>query len=519
MSIKIKLLISFFSMALLTYVVSMIFYTQLKNLIRPLAPQSIPINVEELSREIVKSDLVFRILYQQLLVDYSLENYAFTKRSNILPEYYLNNALLFQLVNEAKKLDPNFPRQLENDIKTGEVERNIILKLIQTNQLLAEKEFQTNSYYAIITQNIRANLNRYYQQTYGISTETAVLSVKMAVKNANSILQHSLNTTLIIVIDAIIISFVLALISARAISQPINLLKNNIDHMSTESLSVSIDPSLLKLKGEIGDLSRSFENLIERLRSTTVLRDELMLEVKHRKKIENELRQTALNLQESNQALDQFASIASHDLRAPLRAIKNLSEWILEDSYGNLSEKSRTHFDLLRKRVQRLDTLVTGILEYSRAGIISKEVEFIDINQLLREIIENFLPIRNIAIHVDNNMPTIICNRAAITQVFQNLLNNAIKYLDKPQGIINIGFKSTTKFYQFYVVDNGPGIDKKFQKKVFDIFQTVQPRDTTESTGIGLAIVKRIVEKSSGKIWLTSEVGQGTTFYFTWPRS
>src|SRR3990167_9027788 len=189
--------------------------------------------------------------------------------------------------------------------------------------------------------------------------------------------------------------------------------------------------------------------IINRLRTTTVLRDELLNEVKHRKKIEKELRHTATHLRESNYALDQFAYIASHDLRAPLRAIENLTDWIQEDSYEQLSEKSRNHFDLLKQRVQRLDKLISGILEYSRAGIVSKEEQIVDIKKILDEVIDNLSPSPNISIIIDSTLPVISCNKTAIMQVFLNLLSNAIKYMDKSQGLIHIGYKQVPRYYQF----------------------------------------------------------------------
>ncbi|HLB42345.1 MAG TPA: ATP-binding protein [Gammaproteobacteria bacterium] len=517
LTIKEKLLVSFFCLSLLIFLVSMVFYNQLKILILPLTPQSIPQNVDLLGSTIDKNDLIFKLLYQQLLVSYNFENYIFTKQTSLLQEYYASDSDLDRIINEVKNFDLNFPKELDNQLQLHENERVNILKIKQNINVPLIDLINPNSNYSKIKNNIRDLINHYYRQDQS-SREQAIVSVKLSVKNATEKLRSSLNTTLVIFFDAIIASIVLTVISSRSISQPINLLKENIEREGMENLSIPIDPQLLSLQGEIGDLARSFDKLINRLRSTTVLRDELLNEIKHRKKIEKELRRTAVNLHESNRALDQFAYIASHDLRAPLRAIENLTEWIQEDSYKQLSAKSRNHLDLLKKRVRRLDMLIGGILEYSRAGIVSKEEQIIDMKKIVADVIDNLSPPTHINIAIDSDLPVITCNKIAITQVFLNLIGNAIKFIDKPNGLIHIGYKQIPQYYQFYVADNGPGIEPQFHEKIFDVFQTLQSRDTTDSSGLGLAIVKRIVEKNGGRVWLTSELVKGTTFYFTWPQ-
>lgn len=518
LKIREKLLLSFFTLSLLTFLVSMIFYNQLRFLIQPLSPQSIPRSVDLLGDTIEKSNLIFKLLYQQLLVNNYFENYLFTQQLALLQAYYAGDAELIKVIQEVKNVDPKFPKDLEGLLRLNENERVRLLQFSKTRNVSLINELNPNSQYSILKNKLNNIINDYYRQSEHPSSEAAIVSVKLSVKDANTKLENSLNSTLIIFLDALVVSIVLTIISSRSISQPINLLKEDIERADIEKLNISIDPSLLRLEGEIGDLARAFDQLLYRLRATTVLRDELLTEVKHRKKIEKELRHVAANLRESNYALDQFAYIASHDLRAPLRAIENLADWIQEDSYEQLSEKSRNHFDLLKQRVQRLDKLISGILEYSRAGIVSKEQESVDIKEVLDEMIDDLSPPKNINMIIDTILPTINCNRTAITQVFLNLLSNAIKYMNKPQGVINVGYKLVPRYYQFYVADNGLGIDPQYQDKIFDIFQTVPSRDSIDSTGIGLAIVKRIVEKHGGRVWLTSEINQGATFYFTWPQ-
>lgn len=202
-----------------------------------------------------------------------------------------------------------------------------------------------------------------------------------------------------------------------------------------------------------------------------------------------------------------------------MRGIETICEWIREDCYTILPEKSRKHFDLLQKRANRLDSLIHSILEYSRAGKPNVQRELTNLNKLIVDIFDTLIPPKNIHLIIDTTLPEIVAYKALITQVFLNLLSNAIKFLDKPQGYIHVGCEELNDFYKFYVNDNGPGIDPKFHKKIFELFQMLQARDAIEGAGIGLSLVKKIVEKQGGIIEVVSTLGKGSTFYFTWPKN
>lgn len=222
-------------------------------------------------------------------------------------------------------------------------------------------------------------------------------------------------------------------------------------------------------------------------------------------------------LEKSNKELDEFAHIVSHDLKAPLRAISNLSLWLQEDIGDQLTGENRDNFSKLRNRVMRMEGLINGILEYSRTGRQKIDLESVDVYVLLQEILEMLAPPPNMKIHIPLEMPTLRAPKVLLLQVFSNLISNAIKYNDKPEGVINVNVEQKEEFYQFTVEDNGPGIPAEFHEKIFLIFQTLQSRDKMESTGIGLTIVKKILATVGGKIWLESEPGKGTRFFFTWP--
>jgi len=225
-------------------------------------------------------------------------------------------------------------------------------------------------------------------------------------------------------------------------------------------------------------------------------------------------------LAERNNELDQFAYVASHDLKAPLRAIANLSVWIEEDLVGQIPAENQKQMQLLRDRVYRMDALLDGLLEYSRAGRVPTQLESVDVGAILIEVIETIAPPSSLMIvMVSPNMPTFSARKMLIKQVFTNLIDNAIKHHPSDSGMVKVAVKDLGDRYEFAVTDDGKGIDPQFHEKIFYVFQTLVARDVKESTGIGLAIVKKIVEGEGGVISLESEVGKGTTFRFTWLKS
>jgi len=223
------------------------------------------------------------------------------------------------------------------------------------------------------------------------------------------------------------------------------------------------------------------------------------------------------NLEKINAELDQFAYVVSHDLKAPLRAINNLSSWIEEDLEGKMDNETQEQFALLRGRVLRMEGLINGILEYSRAGRIKANNQKVNVQTLVYELCDSLKTKDNILYHIPANLPTIFTEKVALEQVFSNFISNAIKYNDKEQVEIWIDFEIENDKLHFSIKDNGPGIDEKYFDKIFIIFQTLQARDQFESTGVGLAIVKKIIEDKDCKVWVESTLKEGTTFHFTWP--
>jgi signal transduction histidine kinase len=217
--------------------------------------------------------------------------------------------------------------------------------------------------------------------------------------------------------------------------------------------------------------------------------------------------------------LESFAYIVSHDLKSPLRGISKISEWLLMDYSDKLDTKGKEQLQLLKNRVLRLDDLINGILSYSRLGREKEEKIRINISEVLKDVIGILMPPNHVTFQFQEKFPAVNYQRAKLIQVFSNLFSNAIKYCDKKQCVVTVSCEESPNEFRFLVKDNGPGIEKEYHEKVFQIFQTLQSRDEKESTGIGLSIVKKIIESEGGKTWIESELGAGTAFIFTIPKN
>lgn len=265
---------------------------------------------------------------------------------------------------------------------------------------------------------------------------------------------------------------------------------------------IDVDISLSVLKGPGGEATGSIG----------VIRD-----ITERKRAETRQVGLVREVGNINQELNDFASIVSHDLKAPLRGLKSLAHWIATDYADKLGESGAEQMSLLLSQVDWMYQLIEGVLEYSRIGRIKEDKVWVNLNELVPKIVEMVCPPENIAVTIETRLPTIECGQTRITQVFQNLLSNAVKFMDKPQGSVRVACAEEGGFWKFSVTDNGLGIEEKHFEKIFKIFQTLSPRNKSESTGVGLTIAKKIVDLYGGRIWVESKVGEGSTFFFTLP--
>ena len=225
-------------------------------------------------------------------------------------------------------------------------------------------------------------------------------------------------------------------------------------------------------------------------------------------------KQLAEELRQRNEDLETFAYVASHDLRAPLRAVDNLSQWIEEDVGDKLTGDSVRHFQLLRQRVKRMEELLEALLRYSRAGRDSKK-ERVDVGVILSEVVD-MLGQPNVA--VKGELPEVEASPAGLRQVLLNLISNAFKHGGN-DAMVEVGVESRSSEWEFWIADDGPGIAAEFRERVFQPFTTLKPRDEVEGAGIGLALVRRQVRQGGGRVWVEDGPQGGCVFRFTWPRA
>jgi|GEM_PF-2602225 len=214
--------------------------------------------------------------------------------------------------------------------------------------------------------------------------------------------------------------------------------------------------------------------------------------------------------------LDHFVYVASHDFKAPLRGIDNLASWIEEDAGPVLNDAARGHLDMLRRRIRRLETLLEDLLGYSRAGRTEVASETVDVAQLLRGVVDDLHFPASVKVYIDDDMPVVYSPKAPLAHVFFNLIGNAVKHHDREEKRIEISGSLQDDGYAFTVCDDGPGIPGRFRERVFEVFQTLRPRDEVEGSGMGLSIAKRLVQSYNGLIEVIGDEGRGTCIRFTW---
>lgn len=237
------------------------------------------------------------------------------------------------------------------------------------------------------------------------------------------------------------------------------------------------------------------------------------LDITKQKILENQKQDLVNELEASNKGLQEYAHIVSHDLKSPLRSVSALAAWLYDDYKDKLDESGRYNLKMMLEKVEGMDKLITGILKYSTVNNDALDSKEVDINEIIKSIEEIIFIPDHVKIKVVDELPVILADKTKIHQLFQNFLSNAVVNIDKKVGLVEIGCKETATHWQFSVKDNGVGIPKEYHEKIFQIFQSIGNNE--RSTGIGLSIVKKIIDRYEGQVWLESEIGLGTTFYFT----
>lgn len=321
--------------------------------------------------------------------------------------------------------------------------------------------------------------------------EELLLREKQSVK-----LQDSIRETRLISVGTTLLAIVLGLLWAYYITR---LIARRIDTMVSMSAQITNGDYRTQLADTADDELSALAASLDQMAAT--------------------ISSNIAQLERRNQELDQFAYVVSHDLKAPLRGIESASRWIEEDMGQQTPPHIQEFLQLMRVRVRRMEHLITGILDLARVGRTTQADEPVFVRQLLREITDSLQLPAGFEVELPFYLPTLVTNRVQLQQVFTNLISNAVKYHNHPDtGLIRIGCTEDKTHFTFSVADDGPGIAPEYHERIFVIFQTLTERDTLESTGVGLAIVKKIVERQGGTIRVESAEGQGATFYFSWPR-
>ncbi|MDH3381660.1 MAG: PAS domain S-box protein, partial [Flavobacteriaceae bacterium] len=237
------------------------------------------------------------------------------------------------------------------------------------------------------------------------------------------------------------------------------------------------------------------------------------LDITDFKNLEKQKEELLKSLEIQNEQLNEYAHIVSHDLKSPLRSISALLSWTKEDFEGQLGEQSLINLNLMQDKIEKMDRLIGDILNYSSIENVRLNTVAVDVNNIVNDIVKIIYIPNHIKVSIKQKLPIIKADATRIQQVFQNLIGNAVNYIDKENGLVEIDFYETSKFYVFSIKDNGVGIPKDYHEKIFKIF--VKLGNDKHSSGIGLNIVKKIVDLHGGKIWLESEVESGTTFFFS----
>ncbi|WP_053002373.1 sensor histidine kinase [Kordia jejudonensis] len=278
------------------------------------------------------------------------------------------------------------------------------------------------------------------------------------------------------------------------------------------------------------DLDRMSESAILVSMSTIFIFSFLVMNglIRYRKKLESvnadledriqqrtlDLENRAKELLRKNKDLEEFAYVVSHDLKRPLRNIYTLTDWLTEDESHNLNKDTNRSLRLIKEQVTQMDLLVEGILNYSLQMDTDQVAKIVDAQTLVERII-TVNSRENVKIKLEDKLPKVKFNESQLLQVFQNLIQNAIKHNDKEEVEIHINYELIDDVHQFSIRDNGPGIEEKYFNKIFELFQKLQVETEVDSVGIGLALVKKIIERNGGEIFVESEIGKGTTFFFT----
>ncbi len=358
--------------------------------------------------------------------------------------------------------------------------------------------------------------------------ETGVVHTGFSEQPLKLIVDKKVRFLVGIIIVILFIGSGAAILFTSAIIKPIYNLTKTAEQISIGNLE---QKAMITTNDEIGRLGISFNKMVDKLkndrgkiRGYTKSLEDMIRKVSTAKE---ELDQTNKKLQdinrkltESNQELDEFTHIVSHDLKEPLRGIEAFGGFLQNKYRDKLDEKGKDYLNIITDSSKRMKRLIDDLLKISRITHRETPFENTNLNNILMGIKDNLsyaLESKKCTLSIAGNFPTIYCDSTRIGEIFYNLIANSIKYNDKDSPYIEVGFNEKNDCYIFYVKDNGIGIEERYFDKIFRIFQRLE-RNDKEGTGAGLAIVKKIVDKHGGKVWVESKIGNGTAMFFTIPK-
>lgn len=421
--------------------------------------------------------------------------FLLTDDENFLDAYYSGLKVIPKLFREERKLVFKSPSQTA---KLDSIHSLHNQWLIYASALIASKvdlisSENVNSNYqdlfdTQLKKQVGKNLNEQITYKFNEFDRHEYMIREARRQTLTRSIENTKTFSLVFVFLIMTIGFISSFYMVRLISRRITLMVNLAENLSKGNFAIVTDNK----NDELTSLSKSLN-----IMSLT-------------------LSKNIKELEKRNTELDQFAYAVSHDLKAPIRGIYNVIQWIEEDLGTELSLQMRKYLNIIPDRIRRMEDLIHGLLDYARISREKPLKEQVDTNILVKDIVEQIVP-KNFNVEIDK-LPTITVEKIRMQQVFSNLISNAVRYSSNANGRISIGCRELKEVYEFKVSDNGIGIAPEYHDKIFEIFQTLREKNAEESTGIGLAIVKKIIDDQNCTIKVKSVDGKGATFKFTWPK-
>jgi signal transduction histidine kinase len=422
----------------------------------------------------------------------AFRGYLLTSDEAFLDSYYQGNRELPKLFKEQSALIASSPAQsakLDSITQLHQEWINYSNTLISAKR---ESKAKPSAYTYLFENKLRKQVGKKINDKISMifrSFDRSEYRIREVRRNAlNQSIEYTRRVSLTFIILTVVIGIISTLYIVRLITRRIASMVNLADNISKGEFAVVKDEK----NDELTSLSVSLNSMSETLSKNIK------------------------ELERRNKELNQFAYVVSHDLKAPIRGIYNVIQWIEEDLGNEVSMQMRKYLNIIPERIERMEDLIHGLLDYARIAREKPLKEKVDVKILVREVADLILP-KDFAIET-RNLPVLKTEKIRLEQVFSNLISNAVKYSGE-DGKVIITATDLGDFYEFTVKDKGIGIDPQFHGKIFEIFQTLREKHAKESTGIGLSIVKKIIDDQHCTIKVKSELGKGSEFIFTWPKN